>query len=288
MLYLTDSMRTAERAAGVAAFTGRWLVEDAMASVRGRAIPTPPKDLRMLVGGFESATFYRMVGRIFVDYARELCQLRPDQLVLDVGCGCGQIATELTNYLHPDGAYEGFDIVPSLIDWCADNISGSFPAFRFQCADVANASYNPTGTYSASDYRFPYPDGAFDVVFAKSVFTHLLDDAMQNYVREVARVLRSGGRCLMTFFLLNDETARRMAAGHPRMGFRFPCGSGFAADEQSPEGAIAYPEDWVRAVFEEAGLQVVEPIRRGSWSGCEETYKFAFQDIVVATPRVRK
>ena len=50
-----------------------------------------------------------------------------------------------------------------------------------------------------SDYRFPCEEDAMDVVFAASVFTHMLPHTTSHYIRETARVLKRGGTCLFSF-----------------------------------------------------------------------------------------
>jgi ubiquinone/menaquinone biosynthesis C-methylase UbiE len=38
----------------------------------------------------------------------------------------------------------------------------------------------------------------------KSLFTHIRPAEVENYLREMARVLKPGGRCLAAFFMLNE------------------------------------------------------------------------------------
>ena len=121
--------------------------------------------------------------RLYVD----LCGLKPDEQILDVGCGIGRKTIRLTQYLGDGGAYEGIDIVKSGIDWCSERISRRYPRFRFQQIDVYNGYYNPGGRHKAAEYRFPYPDGSFDLVVLGSVFTHMLTDDTAHYLSEMAR-----------------------------------------------------------------------------------------------------
>jgi hypothetical protein len=46
---------------------------------------------------------------------------------------------------------------------------------------------------------FPYSDAGFAFVCLISVFTHILSDAVQNYVRETGRVLKPGAILLSAF-----------------------------------------------------------------------------------------
>ena len=65
------------------------------------------------------------------------------------------------------------------------------PRFRFHLADEVKApGHNPSGTKSAAEFKFPYPSGGFDLVILSSVLTHILPEAIENYLRETARVLQ--------------------------------------------------------------------------------------------------
>src|SRR5256714_5946755 len=140
--------------------------------------------------------------------------LRPEEQVLDIGCGAGRVAAHLTRYLDPAaGSYEGFDVMPRAIDWAQKQITTRHPNFRFQLAEVRNDEYNPEAAGDASTYRFPYADGEFDLTFALSLYTHMFPFQVANYLRETARVLRPGGRALATFFLLNPEAEELVAEG---------------------------------------------------------------------------
>jgi SAM-dependent methyltransferase len=96
----------------------------------------------------------------------------PHDRVLDVGCGCGRMAASILPY-RTSGVYEGFDVIPSLVDWCRANIVPLYPTARFQQMDLYNKTYIPQGTIQPKDFRFPYGDNAFDFTFLTSVFTHM-------------------------------------------------------------------------------------------------------------------
>ncbi|MGH2813232.1 MAG: class I SAM-dependent methyltransferase, partial [Actinomycetota bacterium] len=228
----------------------------------------------IFVGGGD----FRKIGEEFFTYFVELGELKPNARVLDIGCGVGRMARPLTRYLSADGSYEGFDIVPSGIEWCREKICVRFPNFRFQVADIYNQVYNPRGSTPAEKYEFPYDSEHFDLAFATSVFTHMLPDAVENYLRETHRVLKPNGTCLTTFFLQNAET--ESLRGTALLDFRSE-GDGYrTVDATRPEEAVAYEENDARSMFERCALEVIEPIRYGSWSGRPDP--LSLQDIVVA------
>ncbi len=196
------------------------------------------------------------------------------------------MAIPLTLYLNREGSYEGFDAVDEAVQWCRSHITPRYPNFQFQTADVYNRQYNPKGRAEAETYRFPYPDDGFDFVIGTSVFTHLLPAAMERYVSETARVLKPGGRCFATFFLLNDESRRLIWEGRSRLDIRHLLAPGCRVlDPGLPERAVAYDEDDAAALFERSGLDVVPPLRYGRWCGRKDAP--AFQDIVVLKKKGR-
>ena len=236
---------------------------------------TPPKGLVAVGPGPHDA-----IGREFLDYFIRLADLKPEDRVLDVGSGVGRIAAPLTEYLSPRGSYEGFDIVSGGIEWCQKNITPRFPNFRFQVADIYNRTYHPAGTQRAEEYAFPYPDESFDFVFMTSVVTHLLPDAVERYLEEAARVLKAGRACLITWFLLTDESRQLMQEGRASMEFPFDRGGYRIMNESMPEMNVAYDEAFVRRAYQHAGLQIREPLQWGGW--CGRTEHLSAQDVVIA------
>lgn len=244
----------------------------------------PPKLQAYVGGGFER------VGAEFLNYFRDLCGLKPNDRVLDVGCGSGRMAVPLAKFLSSEGSYEGFDISAPAVNWCADNITRKYPNFRFHVADLYNPTYNRKSKRQAADYVFPFAPNYFDVVFLTSIFTHMKPRDMQAYVAQIARVLKPNARCLITFFLLNPESRGLMReeaqvdsnSGSKRLNFRFIIEHGCqAVDPAQPEDALAYDESLVRQIFAAHHLRIDEPIHYGSWCG-RKSY-LSFQDIVIAT-----
>lgn len=255
------------------------LPADILDSVLKRRDPlTPPKG-RIFFGGGD----FDKIGEEYFLYFVDLGGLKPHERVLDVGCGIGRMAVPLTRYLSANGSYEGFDVFLEGIRWCRKNIAPKYPNFRFQVADIKNKEYNPSGRFAASEYTFPYEDASFDFVLLTSVFTHLLPEELENYLSEIRRVLAPNGRCLATFFLLNDESLEAIRSGASTIDFRHDFGGYRAKDADTPEAAIAYPEDYVRRLYIERGLSIVEPIHYGAWPGRRSF--LSYQDIVVAVSK---
>ena len=90
---------------------------------------------------------------------------------LDVGCGSG----ETDRYLAPQlGELQGVDVSPAIIETAREQ--------------------NPGVPYTAYDgERLPFEDGSFDFAFAVCVVHHVPPAQRRGFVRELARVVRSGG-----------------------------------------------------------------------------------------------
>jgi len=219
-------------------------------------------------------------GEEFFSHYIELCGLRPDEDMLDVGCGIGRKTLALTGYLNDRGSYVGMDIVKSGVDWCTEKYASKYANFKFQLIDVYNELYNPTGKYKATEYRFPFADEQFDFVVLNSVFTHMLPKEVENYLGEIARVLKSGGRCLISFFVLNGESLRLIEAGKSTVDLRYEFGPALALSREKPEAAIGYDENYLVGIFEKCGLEIKRPISYGSWCGRDNFY--SYQDQIVA------
>jgi SAM-dependent methyltransferase len=231
------------------------------------------------VGG-GGADAYKAIGNEFLGFLIDLCGLQPGDAVLDVGCGSGRMAAPLTGYLNRYGRYAGFDVSREAVAWCTQNISKSHPNFEFAVLDIQNGVYNPAGKYKSSDFHFPYPDEAFDVVLLASVFTHMLPSDVKHYLDEIVRVLKPGGRSLITFFLLNEESSALIKEGKALFNFEHEMPGYRMAYADNPEAAIAYPEAFVRFLYGKTGLELQEPLRYGKWSG--RTDGMSGQDFVIA------
>ncbi len=236
----------------------------------------PPRYLNFAGGGA-----FEVIGDEFLKYFVDLGGLSPAHRVLDVGSGIGRMARPLTRYLA-SGSYEGIDIVPQGIDWCQRNISTCYPNFRFQLADVRNLMYNPQGKFEAAEYQFPFGDADFDFIYLTSVFTHMRKREMEHYLLEIARTLRPNGRCLATYFLLNDESRALIGAGRSSLAIRYALDGCWTDDEDVPERAIGFDEGYVRELYDNLGFDV-EIVRPGNWCGRQEY--LSYQDIIVARRR---
>lgn len=239
----------------------------------------PPLRLRRYVGPLAS---FESSGAEFLGYLREIVGFRPDESILDIGCGCGLMALQLADFLDRGGRYVGVDIHGPSIKWCVKNISSRNNNFEFARVDVRNAVFNPSGV-PANTFRFPYAEGTFDVILVKSVFTHMRAAEIDNYLGEIARLLKNEGRCLATFFLLNKDQANLKHQGLNQISFDFGDEISRYAYQNSPESAIAHRESFVMQLLAKHRLVLMRPVIYGTWSGLSTG--LSFQDMLLVQRR---
>ena len=236
----------------------------------------PPLHLRRHVGPLRS---FEASGAEFMSYLRLLVGLQPGDRILDVGCGCGLMALYLKDYLNKQGSYVGVDLHGPSINWCRRHIGSEHKNFEFKHVDVQSLAYNPRGEVKGEVFTFPYESESFDVVLLKSVLTHMRPAEVENYLSEIARMLKGKGRCLATFFLLNQEQRTLAAEDRNVLKFSFGTEEWRYVYEHSPESASAYEEGHILKLLEKYGLKLSAPIYYGQWSGRKDG--LSFQDMLV-------
>lgn len=235
---------------------------------------TPPRGM-VFVGSGD----FKAQGQIMLGQLVTLACLQPHEQVLDVGSGIGRVAVPLTQYLNQEGSYEGIDIVREGVDWCQRKISRAHANFHFTHIDLKNDLYNLSTEQEAKGFVFPYTDARFDLVFLFSVFTHMMPDDTANYLQQIARVLKPGGRCLATFFILTAESKSGMMR---YTGLKFVHQHGHYAllDPAVKEANIAFEEGWLQQKVADAGLKM-EHYFPGYWPGRNKEQCEGFQDMLL-------
>jgi 2-polyprenyl-3-methyl-5-hydroxy-6-metoxy-1,4-benzoquinol methylase len=134
----------------------------------------PGEAMEMAIGGE-----FELIGRIEADILLRY-GLRPEHYLIDVGCGSGRLAEQLSAYLT--GRYFGFDLVRDLVEHARRIANRS--DWRFETIDHIGIAEQ---------------DGAADMVCFFSVLTHLLHEQSYWYLEEARRVLKPGGRIVFSF-----------------------------------------------------------------------------------------
>lgn len=223
----------------------------------------PPREL--WVGPDDPINHYLRWPWEYLAYLTVAAGMHREAAVLELGCGHGRTMRGLLSYLRWPGRYVGLDVDKPRIEDAQRRITARWGNFEFVWADVHNAQNNPTGI-EATSYRFPFGDDAFDIIYAASLFTHLLPDEAQHYLRESRRVLKPGGRVLFSWFLLDSYKGPGTTVS-PLYEFEhaFPGHDDVAVrDPKHPDAAIGFRCAAVEALAVTAGLRIVH-VFPGQW-----------------------
>ena len=137
----------------------------------------PPTRFRITESSLDPALRYDTVIGLLAE------RYRPDLKILEVGSGSAGIT-----------------------EFLAHRVTGVDPAFE-RTAERRSPLLDPV--VAAAD-ALPFPDAAFDVVLSLEMLEHVPSQMREPCLSEMFRVLRPGGRMVVTF--PSDETAARLDA----------------------------------------------------------------------------
>jgi len=156
-----------------------------------------------------------------------LASLRQGETVLDLGCGAGLDCFLAAERVGPTGRVIGVDMTPEMLDRARENARrGGYRNVEFRLGEIEN---------------LPVADNSVDVIISNCVINLSTDKA--RVFREAFRVLRPGGRLMVSDIVLEEElpqVVRKCTAAY------VGCISG-----------AALREEYLRLI-EEAGFEEVE------------------------------
>ncbi|WP_370248401.1 class I SAM-dependent methyltransferase [Nocardioides sp.] len=163
------------------------------------AIPLPPYTLRMGGKHFKNDVDFVAAGVRDARMLRSRTGMGRRKRVLDWGCGAGRLAIGIKHLMGHVEDYHGVDIQPPLLNWAKENLGDEHT--RFTLVDAHNARYNPDGE---SHFEIPADPGSVDVLYAYSVFSHMLTHDIAGYGATIASILAPKGKAMMTAFVEED------------------------------------------------------------------------------------
>ncbi len=252
-----------------------FLPVDIMESLTGkRKKNIPPRGMI-----FTGAGDFVKAGARFLSFFQKYGGLMPHHRVLDVGSGIGRMALPLTTFLSDTGSYEGFDIVKTGVEWCQKNITAKHPNFHFKLIALKNDLYSSEGG-EAAEFRFPYEDEEFDFVFLTSVFTHMVPSETSNYMKEISRVLKPGGKCLATFFVFDHQLT---TSPRQKSSFEFPVDHGYykLMDPRVTSANVAFKYEYIEKKLARDNNLLIKKFVPGYWQGFAENKDIDFQDMLI-------
>ena len=174
---------------------------------------------------YDILAWFVMRGRegAFREKVVDLARIQPGDRVLDVGCGTGTLAVTANRQVGRTGTVYGIDPSPEMIARAIKKARKAGVEVVFKEAIVE---------------ALPFADEYFDVVLSTLMLHHLPPKAREDCAREIARVLKPGGRALAVDFGSSAKQKGLVAHFHRRHG--------------------SVKLDDMRNLFSQAGLNLVE------------------------------
>lgn len=122
--------------------------------------------------------------------------LTPEDTLMDFGCGSGRMSVHAIPWLNK-GHYIGVDISHSMLSKAQHRVGMTTPGPTCRVSWVQQ-----------SDTTFAFPDHHIDYICVFSVFTHMEHEDMFKYLQDARRVVRPGGRLILSCLPMNLEVAR--------------------------------------------------------------------------------
>ncbi len=142
--------------------------------------PFPPSSEMITVGGETDLRKFLAIGRHVFDLVTGLFQHSDKKLsVLDFGVGCGRTSRHFFRYMNQYDIF-GCDVDSAAIEYLSSEV---------KFIDASVSGNKPPLKYDAAK---------FDIIFSVSVFSHLDAKAFSEWLEELGRCLRPGGRLIIT------------------------------------------------------------------------------------------
>ena len=155
---------------------------------------SPPAEVHAMGRGPAAAGGSPYYADLVSDALRSVgAPLAAGERALDFGCSSGRVVRVLAA-AYPDVEWHGCDPIPGAVDWARKHL----PGITFERSPEAPP--------------LPYDAGAFDSVFAISIWSHFAPTAALKWLGEMRRIVKSGGHLVLTAHghatLAHDEAGR--------------------------------------------------------------------------------
>jgi ubiquinone/menaquinone biosynthesis C-methylase UbiE len=223
----------------------------------------PPNYMRIRIGAgnrlFANQIVYLTAAQNFWYYMFAHEMINNKSTIVDIGSGCGRYAHHIRDYIFKGemftGKYHGIDIDNEMLEWCRKNFDDRFQFTHSSHTSKTYENTNPGDKF----FRLPLNDDSADLVFSTSLYTHLLENEIENYTRESFRVLKDGAYMAMYVFSM-DSPPPTFGGRHT---FAHRIGPAYVESLENPEAAVAFKDKYLldlakRCGFEDAKIVTVK------------------------------
>jgi ubiquinone/menaquinone biosynthesis C-methylase UbiE len=117
-----------------------------------------------------------------VEKALQMADIRNGESILEVAAGTGNVFERIVSK-NTNGRNEGIDLSSEMLARAEKRLKKHFSNYSLQVADA---------------YSMPYPDETFDLIMNNYMFDLLPEQDFSQVLQEFKRVLKSGGRIVVT------------------------------------------------------------------------------------------
>ncbi len=197
----------------------------------------PPAALMRRVANVDNPnTYWCRALTSFNEFSKAIKRYRDPasiQCLLDWGCGCGRVVSLFLQHSNIPQIY-GCDIDKEAVQWCGENL----PKGRFSAIEP----YPPTS----------FTNNMFDVVISYSVFTHLVRDVQESWLKEMKRIMMPGG---LFFASCHGDFATSFSPAHVQ---KEVAGIGISDSSLDPNLDGIAPTGYYRGVFQSKAYTMKE------------------------------
>lgn len=152
------------------------------------AIEIPPSHIHFVPGQYRIFYDFKNTDMVLDELSSAGVEIKGT--LLDFGCSSGRNLAVLRRAFGSELELFGADPAQASIDWLNENVVG---------ASAVTSNQNPP---------LPFEDGQFDIIIAKSIWTHFSPSAGRRWFAEMQRILKKGGHFLFSVHGPHDVASR--------------------------------------------------------------------------------
>lgn len=236
----------------------------------------PPLAAMQKIGSDSAQHFQNTMISIFSEMHNRF-RLNPSSTVFDLGCGSGRMAYPFAQLIGTTGKYYGADVWQEGIEICRQRFPQSTMSFHTIPAKN-NYYFDEFKQDTPNNFTLDFlPSSALDLIFAISVFTHLIEEDVRAYLHEFKRTLKPRGCAYVTCFVIDQFFMDFVDANNIRPSFKEVAPGHYQAYKGQDFFAGFTRHKW-EALVAEAGLEIIS-LERGTWA--QKPGARTYQDILV-------